>query len=301
MAQSTAHSVGQALPPLAERLTPKVVLRQKYQAIVVTGASAGIGYELAWLCAPSCAQLVLVARRQQRLDELAAQLGRVYPKLKVYVLAADLADPDDRARLLTQLQSLALQVDLLINNAGLGDSHVVVEAAPERLSQIVELNVSALTALSRWALPGMLQRRRGGILNVGSIVGVLPVPGMATYAASKAFVASFTDALRVEVAGSGVRVCALCPGPVETEFAAVAGPRVVRSPRLIYQTAQVVAAAGLRAWEQDRPRVFPGLLLALLMPLLELVPAVVLRLCMRLLRSRKSAANSKLGPGGSSS
>ena len=235
--------------------------------VVVTGASAGIGAALARVFAEHGHELVLIARRESKLDALADEIaaqGRPRP----LVLAIDLAQPDAGARIKAELAAHGLEPEYIVNNAGFG---LVGEAAQldhaEQLAMI-DLNIRSLTELSL-AFADTLARLRGGLLNVSSVAGFIPGPGMAVYYASKAYVLSFTEALHHELARRGVRVTVLCPGPVPTEFQARAGipripfprtgmPRVVGSNALTC-TAEEVAEAGYEGLMRGQRVVVPGL------------------------------------------
>ena len=236
------------------------------RVVVVTGASAGIGAALARVFAEHGHDLVLIARRESKLDALADEIaagGRPRP----LVLAIDLAQPDAGARIKAELAAHGLEPEYIVNNAGFG---LVGEAAQldhaEQLAMI-DLNIRSLTELSL-AFADTLARLRGGILNVASVAGFIPGPGMAVYYASKAYVLSFSEALHHELARRGVRVTVLCPGPVPTEFQARAGiprvpfprtgmPRVVGSNALTC-TAEEVAEAGYEGLMRGRRVVVPG-------------------------------------------
>jgi uncharacterized protein len=183
---------------------------------LITGASAGIGREFARQLAGRAKSLILIARREQRLNELREELCRQYPNVAVSVRKTDLADLAHLNELLAWLDHERIAVDLLINNAGLGDSGAFSTSDPVRIEQMTLVNIVALTALTRQLLPQMIAKRHGGILNVSSSAGFLPIPDFAVYAATKAYVTSFSEALRAELRGTGVSVCALCPGPVHT-------------------------------------------------------------------------------------
>ena len=188
---------------------------------LVTGASAGIGVELARVFAAQGHDLVLVARREDRLSALADEIaaaGRPRPT----VLALDLERRDAVAMLAAQLSAQGLEPAYVINNAGFGLSGPAAKLSRDEQLAMIDLNVRALTELSL-AFIESLERHRGGILNVASVAAFLPGPGMAVYYASKAYVLSFSEALHRELAGRGIRVTALCPGPVETEFQAAVG------------------------------------------------------------------------------
>jgi short-subunit dehydrogenase len=221
---------------------------------LITGASAGLGAEFARQCARRGEEVVLVARRRDRLEALSAELGG-----HAHVFAADLSLPDAAASLLGQVEAEGLNVDVLINNAGFGLVGRFAELPADRQREMVDLNVRTLTELCRLALPAMLERRRGAILNLASTAAFQAGPGFAVYFATKAYVLSFTEALHEELRGSGIKVSALCPGPTATEFGEVAGFRSGRFDRISADAASVVAA-GLAGLDRNQAVVIPGLL-----------------------------------------
>ena len=218
---------------------------------LITGASAGLGAEFARQCRRRGDELVLVARRKDRLEALAAELG------SCHVIAADLARPEAAAKLLADVAGLGLEIETLINNAGFGAAGTFAETPPERLLEMIDLNVRSLTELCRLVLPGMLERRRGAILNVASTAAFQAGPYSAVYYATKAYVLSLSEALYHESKGKGVRVTALCPGPTATEFFEVAGSPDGRLARMATDPKAVVAA-GLAGLARNRPIVIPG-------------------------------------------
>src|SRR5438552_10152345 len=255
---------------------------------VITGASAGIGREFARQLATRAQRIVLVARRRDRLEELRLELQARNPALQVESQVADLSVLEHVMELGRDL-SKDQPVDFLINNAGLGDSGSVSTADPRRLNEMIQVNVLALTALTRASLPQMIAQKRGGILNVSSSAGFLPIPGFAVYAATKAYVTSFSEALRAEVRGSGISVCALCPGPVQTEFMAVAAqgrPRSETGPELAYVPVEKVVRAGLNGIERDKPLVIPGTIMKIGMTFARLSPTALMRLGWRFSQRR---------------
>lgn len=263
---------------------------------LITGASAGIGREFAQQLAARAGKLILVARREQRLQELRDKLIAEYPALEVDTRQVDLANPSDLSGLTDWLSQDGAGIDLLINNAGLGDIGGFDTADPSRLEQMILVNICSLTLLCRAALPSMIARKKGAILNVSSSAGFLPIPGFAVYAASKAYVTSFTEALRAEVAGSGITITALCPGPVPTEFTDVAyrpGMKRPVSPRFVQVSAEQVAQAALEAIEHDRPIVIPGGVMKLAMTFTRLTPMAILRLFWRLGANRITLPKTK--------
>jgi short-subunit dehydrogenase len=227
---------------------------------LVTGASAGIGRELARRFAAGGHDLVLTARRADELRALADELSAEHG-VAVRAVPADLSDPVAPRTLFDEVAAAGLAVDVLVNNAGFGMYGPFAEADPDRLLAMVQVNVAALTHLTRLFLPGMVARGRGRVLNVASTAAFQPGPLMAAYYASKAYVLSLSEALAFELRGAGVTVTCLCPGPTRTEFAAAAvvgGSRLFDSPYVM--DAAPVAEAGYRAAMRGRRVVVPGLL-----------------------------------------
>lgn len=221
------------------------------ETVLITGASAGIGRALAQRFARDGARLILVARREERLRELAAQL-EVAGAPDPVVLPWNLAEPGAAERLADDLDQHGLHVDVLVNNAGVGLHGPLVQQSTERLHEILTLNVEALSMLTRRLLPAMIQRGRGGVLNVASTAAFQPGPGMAAYFATKAFVLSLSEALHEELRGSPVTCTALCPGATSTEFIEIAGVPETRMMRLVSQTPETVARRGHRAFRRGR-------------------------------------------------
>jgi len=249
-------------------------------SVLITGASAGIGREFARQLAGRARSLILVARREQRLNELRDELTQHHPNLTIHIRETDLAKLPQIEEITVWLEREKIDVDLLINNAGLGDSGPFATSDPTRNEQITLVNVVALTSLARRLLPQMIARKGGGILNVSSSAGFLPIPGFAVYAATKAYVTSFSEALRTELRGTGVNVSALCPGPVHTEFQEVAtrsGGQPEIGPELVYIAVEQVVRDALAALEADRPLVIPGIAMKLGMFLVRITPMPILR------------------------
>jgi len=222
------------------------------ETALVTGASSGIGEQFARQLAIRGYELVLVARRADRLERLASELPT-----EAHSLPCDLAT--DSASLQGQVAELGLGVDLLVNNAGFGTSGPFLEHEAARDAELVRINCEAIVTLTHAFLPAMVERGRGGIINMASSAGLQPIPYESVYAASKAFVISFTDALHVELRGSGVRVLSVNPGPVPTEFQEAAGyepGRVGVVPGEI--SAEQVVREALAAYDRDRRSVIPG-------------------------------------------
>lgn len=224
---------------------------------VVTGASSGIGTAFARRLARDGWGLILVARRKDRLDDLASSLVEAH-SIPIIVFAADLEHPDTPSNLVRTLDDEGIAIHTLINNAGFGLRGSFASLPADRQIAMINLNVTALTALSRAFLPGMIARKTGGIINVGSTVAFQPGPFMAVYYATKAFVMSLSEALHEEARPYGVVVTAVAPGPVPTEFSSVAdlhGSKLVHLPSV---TPEAVVDAALAAYEAKRATVIPG-------------------------------------------
>jgi len=222
---------------------------------LVTGASAGIGVALAEELAQGGANLVLTARRKDRVDSLAQRLGTTY-KIKTEVFPADLADPAAPERIFAFTRDKRIEIDLLINNAGFGKYGEFHSVAKERVLDMIQVNCSAVVHLTHLFVEGMVARRRGDILILGSTASFQAVPYISTYAATKAFDLLFAEGIAEELKPYGIRVCALCPGSTESEFHVVAG-----QDKFIYrrETAQKVARTGLKALAAGKSYVISGL------------------------------------------
>ncbi|MBI2566136.1 MAG: SDR family oxidoreductase [Candidatus Schekmanbacteria bacterium] len=225
---------------------------------LVTGASAGIGEAFAHLLAQSGCHLILVARRRDRLEALAEKLRDRYG-VTVDVIAVDLATPEAAGAVFAEVAKLGRAVDLLINNAGFGIDGRFSDHELARELAMIQLNVVALVELTKRFLPGMLQRGRGDILLVSSIAAFVSMPTFATYAATKAFVTSFGEAIGHELRGTGVTVTVLNPGGTRTEFLDVAGMKPTKLTQLGLMPAETVARIGLRAMARGRRSVIAGL------------------------------------------
>lgn len=225
---------------------------------LITGASSGIGLAMARQLAGEGWSLILVARREDRLNRLAEELRR--PGIEVVVLPADLSSPDAPAALCAACEARGLAVDLLVNNAGYGLQGKHLEFEPTRVAAMFRLNIDALTFLCSYFGPSMVARGRGYILNVASASAFLPSPYVAAYAASQAYVGSFSEALRFELRGTGVSVTTLYPGVTETEFNEVAGARHPPLMNLSVLSAEAVARVALRATFARRRVTIPGLI-----------------------------------------
>ncbi|HTI77356.1 MAG TPA: SDR family oxidoreductase [Mycobacterium sp.] len=225
--------------------------------VVVTGASSGIGEQIAREFARRGYRLVLVARRADRLTALAEELGG-----RAHVLPVDLSNPSDRATLPDQVAALGVMTEVLINNAGLATVGPIADADPAAELKLVEVDVAAVVDLCCRFVPDMVKRGRGAVLNVASVGAFGPVPGQASYGAAKAFVLSYTQALREELRGTGVTAATLCPGPVKTGFGEAAGipdEEAEKSlPKFLWEEADDVAKAAVDGLASGKAVIVPG-------------------------------------------
>ena len=228
------------------------------ETVLITGASSGIGLELAKCFAADGSRLVLVARGQEALEKLAGEL-RAKNKIETIILPADLSLAEAPKQVFDKLAAQNVAVDVLVNNAGFGLHAPFLELALDRQLEIIKVNVNALVALTGLFLPEMVRRRAGGILNVGSVAGFVPGPGLAIYYATKAFVLSFSEALAEELDGTGVSITDLCPGPTETNFFRVARGDKVRRFQSKKMSAEDVARIGHRDFRRKKVISVPGL------------------------------------------
>lgn len=242
---------------------------------LITGASAGLGAELARLFAADGHDVVLVARRREKLETLGAELESKHG-IRATALPEDLGDRNAPARLAGELEKRGIAVEFLVNNAGFGTNGAFADLAVERELEMMQVNVVALVHLTRLLLPAMVARRSGRVLNVGSTAGVLPGPFMADYYASKAFVNSFSQALWFELRGTGVTVTVSCPGPTATEFAQVAGNHRSRLFQGGAMGATEVATHAYRSMMRGKRMAVPGLRNKLLVQSVRVSPSSVL-------------------------
>lgn len=232
---------------------------------IVTGASSGLGAEFARQLAPVAEALLLTARRADRLEELRSELLKARPDLAIECCAGDIATSEGRALVVERIATSRLAPNLLINNAGLGDYGTFASADPARLAAQIDVNVGGLVMLTRAVLPHLVRtaERPAGVLNISSLAATLPLPDAAVYAATKAFVTSFSEAIRIELASQHVIVTAVCPGPTPTGFRHVArregGHDTDRSnDGLLAVPPSDVVRQALAALQSDRASVFPG-------------------------------------------
>lgn len=252
--------------------------------VLLTGASAGIGRALAEELAPRVAKLVIAARRVERLQALADALRAKHPRLEVHVRGCDLGDVAAARALFDEVERSVGPVDVLVNNAGVGDIGMFDLADWGRLEKMITLNVTSLAALAHAALPRMIARRRGGILNVSSGFGLEYMPGFSAYAASKHFVSALTEGLRVEARPFGVVVSQVCPGPVRTEFQEVGGQDFAdqKIPSFVEISAEQCARAAVRGFSKGRALILPSLLIRFAMLLGALTPRWLKRFVYRI-------------------
>ena len=228
------------------------------ETVLITGASSGIGLELAKCFAADGCRLVLVARNRQALEELAGDLSAKF-KIETIVLPADLTLPNAPKQIFDSLADRKIGLDVLVNNAGFGLHGPFADMPVERELEIIKVNVMALTELTGLFLPQLVQKKGGGILNVGSVAGFVPGPNMAIYYATKAFVQSFSEALAEELVGTGVSVTVLCPGPTESNFGAVARGERTRLMQSSKMSAESVARFGYFAFRTKETVAIPGI------------------------------------------
>ena len=245
--------------------------------VLITGASSGIGLEMARLFAAAGSDLVLVARREDKLGELADEL-RANHDITVRVLPADLSQPAAAVAIYEVLSGTGIDVDILVNNAGFGARGAVTELTVARQLQMMQVNMTTLVELTRRLVPAMVDRGRGGgVLNVASTAAFQPGPYMAVYYASKAFVLSFTEALAGELAETEIHVTCLAPGPVDTGFGAIAGVEETLLFKAGVLDASKVAWAGYRGLRRGKTLVVPGLRNKLTTTLIRFAPRSLVR------------------------
>jgi uncharacterized protein len=259
-------------------------LNMNAEVVLITGASSGIGLELAKLFARDRSDLVLLARSESKLNTLAASLSSQYG-ISTRVLVKDLSQPGASQEVFDELAQAGVEIDVLVNNAGFGLRGPVMDLSVPRQLAMVQVNVAALTHLTLLFLPGMVARGRGGILNLASTAAFQPGPNLSTYYATKAYVLSFTEGLAEELRHTPVRVCCLAPGPTATGFGAVANMERTRLFRLGTMKAETVARAGYRGFRRGRVLVVPGFTNKLCVFMGRFTPRFLLRKIVKLLQS----------------
>ena len=264
--------------------------------VLITGASAGIGREFARQLAPAVNTMVLVARRNDRLAALEMELKIINPHLEVFSRQLDLRDHAALERFCNWINESGLSVDLLINNAGLGDRGAFIDSEWERVLAMLQVNIETLTYLTYRILPSMRKSGCGAILNVSSVASLVPVPHLAVYAATKAYVTSFSEALRAELRSANISVTTLCPGPVPTEFDDVARREsqvntAAAAREMFSVPVQEVVRRALNAVSRDKARIIPGTLVNLSMTIFAFVPMYLKRLILNSQAMREKASS----------
>lgn len=224
---------------------------------LITGASEGIGYELVKLFAKDSYDCVLVARNKEKMDQLAAEVEKSFG-IKTRVIAKDLSLPESAQEIYDELNAAGVAIDALINNAGLGLCGDFANSDMAMNMHLIQVNMLSLTRLTWLFLPGMIKRKSGKILNVGSIASYVPSPSFALYNASKAYVLFFSEALREELQGTGVSVTCLCPGATDTQWQSRAGAKGLRLNKVHIVGPQPVAKAGYEGMMKGKRVVIPG-------------------------------------------
>lgn len=246
------------------------------QIALITGASSGIGWELAKVFAQHGHPVVLVARSTEKLEQLAQELHSSF-RVHAFAITADLAESDAPEKIAEELRRRDMRVDILVNNAGFALEGRFAQLDLRRQLDMIQVNVAAIAHLTRIFLPEMIRRNRGGVLNVASTAAFQAGPLWAIYCATKAFVLSFTEALHEEVAGTSLRVTCLCPGPTETGFAAVAGVENSTLYTWVAGRPDLVARFGYEALQKNQAVAIPGLVNNILALSVKLAPRSVAR------------------------
>ncbi len=246
--------------------------------ILVTGASSGIGMAIARLVAPRARTVVLVARRVERLEELKRALQEASPALRVEVVPCDLSSREEVTKLVAQIGERGIEIDVLVNNAGVGMMGSFERADAAKTTFMIDLNVTSLTLLTLAFLPRMVERKRGGVINISSSFGLGVTPMFAAYLATKHYVTGFTEGLCADLAGTGVVVTQVCPGPVRTEFEQTMGNDTgAKVPAFIEISAEHCARSAIRSFERGRAMVVPGIAMKIVMLINALSPRFVRR------------------------
>ncbi|MBD7915594.1 SDR family oxidoreductase [Clostridium sp. Sa3CUN1] len=243
--------------------------------VLITGATTGIGYELAKLYAKEGNNLILVARDEERLSEVKEELD-LY-NIKVYILPLDLSEDNSCEKVLDFVNKKNLSVDILINNAGIGSFGYLSEIEIEKELKLIDVNIRALTELTKMFLPTMISHGEGGIMNVASTAAFCAGPKMATYYASKSYVLNFTEALYEELKGSEIKVSCLCPGPVKTSFQEKSGIKKNEAAKKALMTPKEVAEIAYKDFKKGKLIIIPGFKNKLIILLNKLIPRALSR------------------------
>ncbi len=249
---------------------------------LITGASSGLGREFANQLAPVTQHLILVARRQDRLAKARDEIISEHPSIKITPIVSDLSIEEERESLISYLKEHRISPTLLINNAGLGDYGEFTSSKWEKIHSMMEVNMAALTHLSYSLLPEMKARGNGAILNISSLASILPIADFAVYAATKAYVTSFGEALRAELQEDNIPVLTVCPGPIHTEFGEVAARDgrefEAQGYEYLYVTSKKVVTEALNALFQNKARLYPGWKVAAFAAVVTALPICAIRL-----------------------
>jgi len=228
------------------------------ETALITGASSGLGMELAKLFAADGSDLVLVARREERLIELAQELKSEHG-VEVHVLPKDLSKKSAPKEIFSHLKKEKIQIDVVVNNAGFGNKGHIADLDTDLQLDMIQVNLVALTHLTRLFLPGIIERGYGGILNVGSLAGFQPGPNLAVYFATKAYVLSFTEALAEEISNPNINISCLAPGPVKTEFGEKSDLEDSLLFKLSLMEMEPVVKAGYQGFRNGKTIIIPGI------------------------------------------
>jgi short-subunit dehydrogenase len=246
--------------------------------VLVTGASSGIGMAIARLVAPRAKTILLVARRVERLEELKRALVEERSTLRVEVIPCDLSSREEVAKLVAAVGERGIEVDVLVNNAGVGMMGMFERADAAKTTFMIDLNVTSLTLLTLAFLPRMVERGRGGVLNISSGFGLGVTPLFAAYLATKHYVTGFTEGLCADLAGTGVVVTQVCPGPVRTEFEQTMGNASdAKVPAFVEISAEHCARAAVGGFDRGRAMVVPGITMKVVMLINALSPRFLRR------------------------
>ena len=248
--------------------------------IVVTGASSGIGWAMAMYLSGRAKVLIVIARREERLLELKQKLLLNNPQLMVAIYRCDLSDMNALSEMVDDIQQKFPVIDALINNAGLADINLFHRSDWEKTNLVLQVNIVALTYLTRRLLPGMVERKSGGVLNVSSGFGFGWLPFFDVYVGSKHYVTAFTDCLQLELSGTGVTVSQVCPGPVRTEFEQVSGNPFMKTPKWIEITPEYCARKSIDGFAKGKSTIIPGIRSKFLLWLGALTPRWLQRLAL---------------------
>ena len=258
-------------------------LETKNTTVLITGASSGMGNEIAKQLAADARQIILVARNIKKLDELTSELNSINPELEVYIKPCDLADKVQLASLIISIKQEQTRqqigdIDILINGAGIVQIGFLNESDFHDIENLIKINVLALSALTHAFLPTMIKNNSGGILNFSSFFGLKILPAYAAYAGSKHFVTGFSDALRAETAGTNVVISTVYPGPVRTPFWDVDNADIYSPPDFLFISLKQCVTQTLKGFKRAKARIIPGFRVNLLVTFLNVSPEPIVRL-----------------------